>query len=174
MPIGTTVAWTALTQPYIKSAQVFSCPSNSSTTKMDGTDLNSDGTNDIFVHYEASGGYKPIDSSTPAAFRFTRPMDFPDGSSLAEVQSAAQTLIVLEYNGTRKQGNVYSESVGGGISFTNHLGTTNWLFVDGHVKAMRPSQTVSGGVNMWANDTTVPVPTALTNSMNYWEGQLLK
>jgi prepilin-type processing-associated H-X9-DG protein len=36
-------------------------------------------------------------------------------------------------------------------TFTNHLATTNFLFADGHVKALKPEATITG-VNMWAFD----------------------
>jgi prepilin-type processing-associated H-X9-DG protein len=36
---------------------------------------------------------------------------------------------------------------GNGFEFTNHLGTTNFLFADGHVKALKPTATINP--NMW-------------------------
>jgi prepilin-type processing-associated H-X9-DG protein len=40
------------------------------------------------------------------------------------------------------------------FDITNHLGGTNYLFADGHVKALRPSKTLTpGSLNMWAVDS---------------------
>ena len=72
--------------------------------------------------------------------------------------------------------------------FVGHLGTMNTLFADGHVKSMRPLQTISstmggsGSVNMWnrhavdwldgSEGSTVyntRVRTALTNATNFYK-----
>jgi prepilin-type processing-associated H-X9-DG protein len=43
-------------------------------------------------------------------------------------------------------------------TFTDHLGTSNFLFLDGHVKALRPTATATATINMWtvSNATSVP------------------
>jgi prepilin-type processing-associated H-X9-DG protein len=115
-------------------------------------------------HYLGNGGYI---GAYHSSFNYSRPMDSPLGSSLAEVDSPAECLLLVEYRGNgRPQGDVYSTSSAGGMNFQNHLGTTNFLFADGHVKAMRPNQTVAGGRNMWANDPNAAVATGLRDTLN--------
>ena len=144
--------WPILVQPYVKSTQVFACPSNNSTVKVKNT------ANAVPAHYIANGGYE---GAYHAALNYPRPMDAPGGSALSSVDSPAQCIMVLEYKGTRNDGNFYSPSPAGGMDFTNHLGTANFLFVDGHVKALKTTATIAGGVNMWAN-----VPTVAVNSVH--------
>jgi prepilin-type processing-associated H-X9-DG protein len=54
--------------------------------------------------------------------------------------------------GTRAFPNLHDTNTSAGVDFTNHLSTTIFLFADGHVKALKPSATFRGAVNMWAND----------------------
>lgn len=42
-----------------------------------------------------------------------------------------------------------------GVGFAGHSGNTNYLFYDGHVKAMKPTQTVSQKI-MWVRDVNTP------------------
>ena len=39
-------------------------------------------------------------------------------------------------------------------TFQSHLGVTNILFMDGHVKALKPTVTATSAINMWTNDNT--------------------
>lgn len=151
---GTTnVPWVSLIQPYVKSTQLFSCPSNSREVNI----ANSGG---IRNHYIANGGWGPY----PSSMDFARPMDITDDTSptsvmigrpLALLTEASRTIMVSEYNGTRTDGWSYGATANQGVSPQNHLGTTNYVFADGHVKAMKPTATlvfVSGSTyyNMWA------------------------
>ena len=53
----------------------------------------------------------------------------------------------------------------GASLYSGHLGTANYLFSDGHVKALRPSQTyVAGGVNYWYRDQET-LPTLSANGV---------
>jgi prepilin-type processing-associated H-X9-DG protein len=49
-----------------------------------------------------------------------------------------------------------------GRMFGRHLATSNYLFVDGHVKALTPMATVANGVNMWVRDNTKTVASEST------------
>jgi prepilin-type N-terminal cleavage/methylation domain-containing protein/prepilin-type processing-associated H-X9-DG protein len=50
------------------------------------------------------------------------------------------------------------------MGMTSHLGTTNFLFADGHVKAMKPSATIADG-NMWSPDPSTTAPAALRSAL---------
>ncbi|HEX8550000.1 MAG TPA: DUF1559 domain-containing protein [Abditibacteriaceae bacterium] len=133
--------WPTLVQPYLKSAQVFSCPSNSSTLDMFGSV-------GVRNHYIANGQWNGT-LAIPAGLQYARPMDltshvspYPQtGRKLSELAQPARTVMVSEYNGSRRDGNIYSTSTAGGLAPQNHLGTTNYLFCDGHVKSMKPTAT---------------------------------
>ncbi|MBV9470233.1 MAG: hypothetical protein JOZ57_13435 [Abitibacteriaceae bacterium] len=52
---------------------------------------------------------------------------------------------MAEYKGTGNNPGVTStSSTNGSLDPTNHLGNSNWLFADGHVKALRPTATITG------------------------------
>jgi prepilin-type processing-associated H-X9-DG protein len=90
----------------------------------------------------------------------------PGGAPLSQLETPAQTILVMENSGTTSAGeSTFSiESLqGDNTDFTNHLGTTNILFTDGHVKALKPITlaTTSPALNSFAvNATSVP-PTNL-------------
>ncbi len=150
-------SWRSVMQPYIKSTQLFSCPSNAQN---------------VHQSYDPEfarsyGGNWAYDLSAPlgvdrGVFNQATPR------ALAEISSPSQLIAVTEmtnvpwvaFNVDRDSAN-YDDSGKGGISttsygqrlFTGHMGTTNYLFADGHVKAMRPLQTVRG-VNLWYFDNS--------------------
>lgn len=149
---ATTTRWEDAVQPYVKSRQLFVCPSNTSTTFFTGT------TGTWLNHYLGNGNNN-LAASAGSGFNFRRPMDATDPSgsayvttTLSAIQAPAQCILVSENQGNRNSSNLYSISTSGGMDFTNHLTTTNFLFADGHVKAMKPAATFRGGVNMWAVD----------------------
>ena len=168
--------WQERIQPYIKSLQVFRCPSNTSAAFLTGTVI----ANTYVNHYVGNGNK----DNNPGSFTYSRPMDsmVPDNSNtavaraLADIQKPAECVAVIEYKApasTNNNPNVGSYSNTYGMSPTNHLGTTNYLFVDGHVKSLKPIATydLPGGVNMWAVDpsqtdsTLKSTLSALSNAM---------
>lgn len=169
--VNNVTPWHALIQPYTKSTQVLACPSNTDNTN---SVVGTGGTSPVpFMprSYVVNAGYSWFagDAVTPnqngPANRATAD---DDGPSLAAFESTATTLMVCERTGDQddKYYNAGSLFSGGKSSFTNHLGTTNFLFVDGHVKALKPTATIAGGVNMWVRDnqsTTTPGTTWATN-----------
>lgn len=156
-------AWQMLIQPYIKSEQLFACPSNSSTAHIRSVSTRP------FAHYVGNGN-DSNDTSPNSAFQFRRPMDLTNfassnaisPASLAEIQSPAQCVIVHEHdnpNWTRPF--IASPS---NFGLTNHLTTTNFLFADGHVKSLKPTATVANSVNMWAVNTSTAIPGNLSGN----------
>jgi prepilin-type N-terminal cleavage/methylation domain-containing protein/prepilin-type processing-associated H-X9-DG protein len=157
--------WYDQVQPYVKSTQLFTCPSNQSKTTISG------GTTSVFPkgipnHYIGNG------RKDAGSWSWGRPMDAVDGSgnpitvALAAIVAPAQCIVVKEYEGTGTNPNMSSTSATGMFTFTNHLGTTNFLFADGHVKSMKPVATyaVTGTtvLNMWHAGSTAVEPTLAT------------
>ncbi len=155
-PAACSSPWGELIQPYMKSKQVFKCPSNTSGAVV----ACSDPANRVFADYQANGTwYGPRAAST--GFGYDRPLDMAsvaDGTirstSLAQIVEPSRAIAVAEYKGTGNNPAITSVSSGtGNLDPTNHLTTSNYLFTDGHVKSMKPLSTVLAG-NLWANDPT--------------------
>ena len=173
-------AWPILIQPYIKSYQVFACPSNTRNTVFmeDGRVPGAPPTGPelAVVSYSAqteAGG-------NGAGFGGRGAI----GPALSDFPSVSQTLVIVDSNTTSTDfrstndlwANMPSQGAGGTnpALFVGHLGTMNVLFADGHVKSMKPLQTISttmggsGAVNMWnrfATDWTDPTYNTRTRTM---------
>ncbi len=159
------VPWQRLVQPYVKSDQLFKCPSNTNngTLAYTGTPPFTNGVgvkDNIAVSYVCNGsGSGSATSYTDFSSTGARPMNYMQGlatyrrggAALAEFEAVSQTILVAENTGADIGPGVWAvaDINSGSTDFTNHLGTTNFLFADGHVKSLRPSQTISGA-NMWS------------------------
>ena len=140
--------WQATIQPYVKSIQLFKCPSNTSDAKLSYTN---NGTGDtIPVSYAGVGadnqsptlwGGKTVIGVNPYS------SSFPSPTSLAELVSSSQTIMVAEKAANANQDPEFWPYADH-FRFTNHLNTTNFLFADGHVKSMKLSATGTP-INMW-------------------------
>jgi prepilin-type N-terminal cleavage/methylation domain-containing protein/prepilin-type processing-associated H-X9-DG protein len=143
-----TTTWRSNLQPYIKSTQVFKCPSNSD----DALDIAG-----------VSGNYAVNNANAHFGNESGDPTAFP----VASVENTAQKLLVVEHSGPYTD---YASNWTTWLSTTatwvssgwaGHNGMWNVLFVDGHVKSMKPSATATP-YNMWEynNDTPTnsPVP----------------
>lgn len=156
--IGGQSPWAEVVQPYMKSKQVFRCPSNPQEISMALTPT----TARITTNYIANGNRTTQLSNS--GFNYARPLDNCEHTdstitlarSLSEAVEPARSISVCEFTlvGTTagNYANLQSTSqVNGQLNPTNHLGTSNFLFIDGHVKSLKPTATVKGG-NMWALD----------------------
>jgi prepilin-type N-terminal cleavage/methylation domain-containing protein/prepilin-type processing-associated H-X9-DG protein len=162
---GTTTAtstpWQTLIQPYVKSTQLFACPSNTMETNALPAQ-----TSEIRTHYYGNGSHAGSAANgaaaTSSAWGFRRPMDATDSGNVADtnpsptamsaIQSPAQCVLVHEMSRNARATWAYTPTLLG-TSTQGHLGTTNYLFADGHVKATRPTQTYTlGTINMWVVD----------------------
>jgi prepilin-type N-terminal cleavage/methylation domain-containing protein/prepilin-type processing-associated H-X9-DG protein len=170
-------SWPVLIMPYVKSSQLFACPSNTNNTvRMSRTGTNT--ANFIPSSYVCNGHHNS--GTFGAQIGGKQPMDrfvvggVTGGASLSEIQNSAQVILIVENNGNNTGHDWYDigDWTSATKNFTNHLGTTNILFTDGHVKAMKPAATGTP-INMWnvANTTTVgaastgPAPTVLQNML---------
>ncbi|HEX8834549.1 MAG TPA: DUF1559 domain-containing protein, partial [Abditibacteriaceae bacterium] len=139
------VAWSFVIQPYVKSTQVFKCPSTNPKSNggfMKGTD------NTIPASYLAccggstTGWRKSFNEfGDPVAFPAGLPNNtaayVPKGQRLPAFEDTASTIMIVEHP-DRNNGDVsnYGNNVDD-MTMTNHLGMTNFLFADGHVKSMK-------------------------------------
>ncbi|RYG69050.1 DUF1559 domain-containing protein [bacterium] len=119
------VTWDIVIQPYLKSSQIIVCPSDSAGQKIDhpvhGRSAGRSYTGVVQVLGDLGQGYAPL--------------------KIAAVQATALTVMVAE----RDQPNYLNlnwaaynsvEDLGPNLAF-RHLETANFLFCDGHVKALR-------------------------------------
>jgi prepilin-type N-terminal cleavage/methylation domain-containing protein/prepilin-type processing-associated H-X9-DG protein len=149
---GIANSWRRLTFPYTKSSQLYSCPSNSSNATL------ADDSYDQMMATLPAGSPRFMRSYACNGTRY----NIGGESPLAAIPDTARTVFVTE----SKEGdnNVHmNDGVARFASaidtFPGHLGTVNFLFVDGHVKAMKPTQTGTP-VNMWNIEEVNDVPTA--------------
>ncbi len=122
--------WDVVIYPYTKSAQILVCPSDTKST------ISDPGYGDMAV---AAPGYP---SKTTRSYSYPT---YVSGVALASVASPSLTLQLAERNNlTYGSGYWYYSNdltISGNIA-TNaagelrHLGTTNFLYCDGHVKAI--------------------------------------
>ena len=173
------MSWKDAIQPYVKSSQLFACPSNTFNTRSTYQSLNQ-----IPLSYNCNSTHAQAVFGSSAGTAYT------GGSSAYKISSfqfPATTIAAFESTFTNSDFNIANSyytvtnrtsagNSGTTYLFNGHLSTGNYLFTDGHVKSMKPLSTVSGtmggsgGVNMWSRDNTdftdsVPESGALTNSM---------
>ena len=168
--------WHFLVQPYVKSYQLFRCPSNTSKGALQNTTGAAPLAAGVPVEgiarsYQANGGINDnfvAAGSLPGGYN--RPFAQQNtGTSIAVLNFPATTIAVHEqaggeyesfsYNTGKIDGNG-TNATGDYYAFTNHLTLTNFLFVDGHVKSLKPSSTADAIIDMWAVDNAPYAPCA--------------
>jgi prepilin-type N-terminal cleavage/methylation domain-containing protein/prepilin-type processing-associated H-X9-DG protein len=142
-------SWRQKTQPYIKSTQVFQCPSNTNNkTQADAASTSYPAINQSYL----------INSNIYASYIAVSP---PSGLGLpiSTIQESSTRIAVMEGPGKDNftgsfYDTLYCSAAYAGRGFSGHLQTMNVLYMDGHVKAMRPASTVTP-INQWgAGDGT--------------------
>ena len=143
-------SWRQLMQPYLKSTQIFACPSNTTNS------TNSDAA-------IAAGNHPAIPESYAANAHVMIPeLALTGGASpqkLAVINSPATKIMVAESTNSRAWDALspvigFPDAANTGATwlsefgFAGHLQTANFLFADGHVKALRPLATITTS-NMW-------------------------
>ncbi|RYG71514.1 DUF1559 domain-containing protein [bacterium] len=129
--------WHLTIYPYVKSYQIYKCPSNSTTGMIKWTN---DGTGDKIPR-----SYVSAHNNEPAFWGGRGLLTNDYAASLAELEYVATTIMVGEH--VNRDDPEYWANYND-MRMTNHLGTTNFLFADGHVKAMKPINTGTP-INMW-------------------------
>lgn len=156
-------SWRSQIQPYIRSTQVMVCPSNPDNKKT---------TYDADFYRSYAGSYTGNQTVGGATGYFSYTNEI--GTHLGQISSPSQLIGVVEswhvpYVTVEvdKDSQAYDDSGTGGATyvtgttaggyaqfmFVGHLNTCNYLFADGHVKAMKPTQTANP-VNLWYRDNS--------------------
>ncbi len=166
----TTITWRQLIFPYVRSTGVYACPSNPYNTLL--TDVDSD---TFYVSYGANESLLRSGKTATTA--------------LAGVQNPAGIFILGESDGRGYKLNnppnppLLSPGCGGcdfpaagshTDLFAGHVTRSNWLFADGHVQSLRPTQTCSQS-DLWDLDRNNAglsclgsLTAALRDNEEYW------
>jgi len=199
------VTWETLIYPYVKSTAVYKCPSNpnndinnvasltsaqvQSLTGAAGANLNGPTTLGNFpVSYACNGIW--LDSWPPMLVSNPFYASWYFSYSLPQISRPSDLILISESTQiwptlTMDAG----PATYGPEQFAGHAGFSNYAFADGHVKAMKPTQTCGPGNtnNMWEigpgphggqtppNNTDEPVPCSaymislLQSVEKYWQ-----
>jgi len=155
-------SWRIGVFPYVKAKGVFSCPSNPTGTVngFDGYPVSYGGNYNSSPYYNQDWGnmYPGGINGTGVFGDWNAP-----GVPLASIVSPAEVIAVQEQtNEGYADANVLNHYTGANHDlFAGHTGTSNYLFCDGHVKALKPLGTIApcgtAPVNYWTVDNA-PFP----------------
>jgi prepilin-type N-terminal cleavage/methylation domain-containing protein/prepilin-type processing-associated H-X9-DG protein len=142
--------WTQLIQPYVKSTQLFACPSNPSNGA---------------TKSNAGVGYGIEYPRIPQSYGINRHQP----SSVSVVQSPSTRIHVSETSSSGGDWDLAPADNGGqdleDRHWANHLSTANYLYFDGHVKSSAPQRTGTP-VNQWGRGAGAECTTAPNNFIN--------
>ncbi len=170
------VTWQDMLVPYIKVKGVYQCPSNQFNTKTFG--------NNTFVSYAANScygyTYGAASSQQDGALGRIDTWGTMPTATMSKILIPASLIVISECNWqytTIQPSNSFYSSANGysgttkSVSlFADHAGMTNYIFADGHSKALLPYQTLTIGeggsqtVNFWRRDGTPYASSALTSA----------
>ena len=147
MPDANPLNWRVLMFPYTRSTQVFQCPSNPESG-VSATNLTTapPGTPDMHVSYACN-----YDSGKLGVFSDYNGDDATRDSS---IEFPSELIAVAETTSTRPDIDMNDVALFSYL-YAGHMDYTNYLFVDGHAKALKPLQTYyapGGARNMWHRD----------------------
>lgn len=178
------VSWRGLTFPYARSVGLYSCPSNPYSA---GPPNNPSDDWQFHVSYGANETVLATPNSPHRSVGLAA-VDNPTQLFLiGESDSAAWELHYLPQSGLPalpqwvndplsdpacSQCHLPAASTTHAELFVGHSGFGNWLFADGHVKALKPTQTCLS-FNIWdldANTTCTPLfQNRLARNQQYWD-----
>jgi prepilin-type N-terminal cleavage/methylation domain-containing protein/prepilin-type processing-associated H-X9-DG protein len=165
----TRINWENMLQPYIKSYQLFQCPSNTMNTKPLDKETDTSQLSRI--------SYVPNVDGDNGNSNGAIGNDRVAGPALADFNATSLTIAIVEnlpgngygYTDFVPTGAHHAEFAAKNTTFlfAGHLSTMNTLYADGHVKSVRPSALAAGcaneGANPWRRDNKAYAGTSLTN-----------
>jgi len=148
-------SWKAEIFPYVRTLGIYTCPTDPSGRRGDFN----------------SGAHVPGQPSFSGSYAVNRRYGpgvnspFVDDdqqvtASMVRITAPSQVIAVVESTSVFTDFDVASTDFFEHAMFAGHLGRGNVLFLDGHVKAMRPLDTLdladggAGSVNLWTIDNT--------------------
>jgi len=158
-------SWRYLTYSFVKSTGVYDCPSNSanyidshapagSPTYPNGLQFKTDympPSDDYLTYGNTSANGEPVGTlANPLA---AMPKD--QGWAPVPISKFNQpSSLILMVESQRDPNGTFDGITTSYLKtdlFAGHNGFSNYLYVDGHVKALRPTATCGGSVSQWAN-----------------------
>lgn len=149
--------WAQVVQPYIKSKQVFKCPSNLKNSEVAGGD----------TYQSVSNNY--------AGNQHIITEDRWNPRKISAVDAPATKILIgessNEWSGIDLTGwPDWCKGCGNPDGWVNeawsgHTGSANYAFADGHVKALKPAQTMTG-INMWGKFNSTPNSNTCKDNIN--------
>jgi prepilin-type N-terminal cleavage/methylation domain-containing protein/prepilin-type processing-associated H-X9-DG protein len=146
------MTWRQALYPYVKSVQVYKCPSNTYNT-LDTAQTSACYDNPAPAlprNYALNMRFLPSWTNPPLPLRMPGINDPASRIFCAENSSGDSRTFFMNWNASNFVGYVYNNGKFGG-----HLQMMNFIFADGHAKAMRPMATVSP-VSMWGYSNDNP------------------
>ena len=161
-PPGTNVTWRTLIFPYVKSVNVYTCPSNPKNQ----VQANDDQSPNLFMTSYSCNGYY-TNAVPPTSFSggmVPMPRAGQGSVGLSMISAPAQVICVTET--IKPDAELWAEETNAAPDgyFFGHIGRPNFLFCDGHVKNMALMGTVTP-VNMW--EITNANPNWFTGALAY-------
>ena len=168
--------WRDVIQPYVKSTQLFACPSNTGNQLPTWPPLDPNGQpkNGAGRSYSINGAGNDINNANSNIGGTAPTGDNGIAASLAALGSPSEILLVgesdpnWEFPELNMSGSVQEAY---NNLFKGHLGTTNFLFADGHVKALKPIATGTP-VNMWTIEDDQVGPQSLLDRLAAWQSKV--
>jgi prepilin-type N-terminal cleavage/methylation domain-containing protein/prepilin-type processing-associated H-X9-DG protein len=168
------LSWRRLLHPYVKNEQVFGCPSNpfSDRRARDSTDADL-----TLAGLPLTSPRFPISYAINGQDGVPTPMRRSDQAaySQAELPRPAETLMIGEYtrdNTEMHLGRIALDNSGSKQMYSGHSGFANYVFADGHTKALKPTATCgpNNSNNMWYVSTNpTACPTDLLDNLRLVE-----
>ncbi|MBU0611205.1 MAG: DUF1559 domain-containing protein [Armatimonadetes bacterium] len=126
-------SWRGVIMPYCKNSQLFFCPSKKPAAPLFDGRYNDDGLN---AGYAINDCHQDSGAPTP-----------PEGQSLGMCEDAASVIFLVESDGNEDDiglTNLNTHEVPTVSSLQRHNGGSNYAFVDGHAKWLKPTAVCTG------------------------------
>ncbi|HVK04474.1 MAG TPA: DUF1559 domain-containing protein [Armatimonadaceae bacterium] len=156
MPAPQQSTWRVLLYPYVKNAGVFTCPSNPRTDVTNSSPLYFVQPSGPFLGVSYGCNWNVIGQPDPGSWGFR---------ALPEIEFPASLIAFSESVELAPEVVVFRSGTGSNLStsglYAGHNGMSNYVFCDGHAKALKPSATVPKPTEPFADST-----------QNYWAWQV--